>query len=421
MPGFLDFPSSIDKEVAMNLLYITDSDIVPVRGGVKRSTHTLTRAFMQNYHIKCFLAYIRDFPTYEGSFFHDRFKITEHDKGVRLEDFIVNSKIDIIILQKILPKKYRILPVLEKIAERKLCKMFFFLHYSPDHQMSDLTRENIVQNIKYFRSLRGRAINVFKLATYPLYKAIKYQLMCRQFKDIHRLFDRVVLLSSRYIPLFARYARTRSWDKLVGISNPVTFGEAFLPNEIAEKKNEVLIVARFDEARKKLLRALKIWQQIEREKKISDWKLVIVGFGPQEELYKKAAAEMGLTNVSFEGGPKDPSAYYKRASIFMMTSASEGFANVLLEAQQMGVVPMAFDSFQALRDLIEDGYNGLIVPNADLDAYAERLAWLMNNRGQREEMAANAFENCKKFSIEDITARWIELFNSVLPEEIVAK
>lgn len=87
----------------------------------------------------------------------------------------------------------------------------------------------------------------------------------------------------------------------------------------------------------------------------------------------------------------------------------------------MGVVPMAFDSFQSLPDIIEDGRNGLIIPNADLDAYAERLAWLMKNTNKREEMAANAIESCKKFSVENITARWIELFNALLPEESVAK
>jgi glycosyltransferase involved in cell wall biosynthesis len=47
-----------------------------------------------------------------------------------------------------------------------------------------------------------------------------------------------------------------------------------------------------------------------------------------------------------------------------MTSAYEGWGLTLTEAQQMGVVPIAFDSFGAVYDIIENEYNGLIIPNS---------------------------------------------------------
>lgn len=405
----------------MNILFLTDQDIAPLRGGVKRGTHIISRAFMDKYNLKCYLAYVEGFTTCQTSVFNDKIQITDHDTLVQLEEFIVKHEIDIIILQKMLHKKYRILPVLETIAKRRFCKLLFALHFSPEHSMIVLSIENIVNNIKYGKSLTMKAANLCKLAAYPVYKSIKYYQLRHYYKEIYDKFDRVVLLSKRFIPIYARYARIAKCNKLVAIGNPVSFEEQISQNEIAEKKQEVLIVSRFEEKQKKLLRALKIWHKIERDKELSDWKLVIVGFGSWEDRYKKYAAKLQLKNVSFEGGPKDPLPYYKRASIFMMTSAYEGLGMVLLESQQMGVVPMAFDSFASLHDVIEDGYNGLIIPNADLDAYAERLIWLMKNKNKREEMARNAVESCRRNSSENIVGQWIDLFHTVLSKDSLVK
>jgi glycosyltransferase involved in cell wall biosynthesis len=401
----------------MNILFITDQDIAPLRGGIKRNTHIISRAFMDKYNLKCYLAYVEGFTTCPTSVFNDKIQITDNDPLVQLEEFIVKHEIDIILLQKMLHKKYRILPVLETIARRRFCKLLFALHFSPEYAMIIISIENIVNDIKYGESLKIKAANLCKLAAYPVYKSIKYFQLRNYYKEIYDKFDRVILLSKRFIPIYAQYARIAQCHKLVAISDPVSFEEQISQSEIAEKKQEVLIVSRFEEKQKKLLRALKIWHKIERDKELSDWKLVIVGFGIWEERYKKYAVKLQLKNVSFEGGPKDPLPYYKRASIFMMTSAYEGLGLVLLESQQMGVVPMAFDSFASLHDVIEDGHNGLIIPNADLDAYAERLIWLMKNKNKREEMARNAVESCRINSSENIVGQWVDLFHAVLSKD----
>lgn len=404
----------------MNVLFINDDDIAPEWGGVKRSTHVLARAFMDRHHLKCYLAFIRGFSGCQTSAFDDKIQITDKDGSIRLEDFIIRHQIDIIVLQKVLPKKYRILPVLEKVAERRLCKLIYVLHFSPGHEILDLAPVNIVNNIKYAESWIYRAVNLCKLATYPVYRSLKCSRLRHDYKGNYRRFDRIVLLSQSYVPAYARLARLSGHHKLVAIGNPVSFDTSVSREEISRKEREVLIVSRFDEKQKKLYRALEIWREIERHEECRDWKLVIVGFGPWGDRYKKRAAALRLKNVTFEDGPKDPQAYYRRASAFMMTSAYEGFSMVLLESQKMGVVPLAFDSFESLHDVIQDGHDGLIIPNADLKAYAERLVWLMQNKDIREEMAGNAVESCKKFSGEHIVGQWIDLFKTVMSEPFQA-
>jgi glycosyltransferase involved in cell wall biosynthesis len=93
-----------------------------------------------------------------------------------------------------------------------------------------------------------------------------------------------------------------------------------------------------------------------------------------------------------------------------MTSSFEGFGLTLLEAQQMGVVPIVFDSFSALHDIILDGHNGVIIKNNDLQSYKEQLLNLMRNSTYRNNLAKNAIDNSANFSKEKIVAIWENLF-----------
>lgn len=63
-----------------------------------------------------------------------------------------------------------------------------------------------------------------------------------------------------------------------------------------------------------------------------------------------------------------------------MTSDYEGFGMVLTEGMAFGCVPLAFNSFPSLRDIVDEGRDGFIIPPFDIDAYAEQCAFLENNR-----------------------------------------
>ena len=64
---------------------------------------------------------------------------------------------------------------------------------------------------------------------------------------------------------------------------------------------------------------------------------------------------------------------FKLATILCMTSASESFGLVLVEAMSYGVIPFAFNSFPAVTDIIQNGINGFLVEPFDIEQYAERL------------------------------------------------
>lgn len=96
-----------------------------------------------------------------------------------------------------------------------------------------------------------------------------------------------------------------------------------------------------------------------------------------------------------------------------MTSNYEGFGMVLTEAMAFGCVPLAFDSFPSLRDIVDEGRDGFIIPPFDIDTYAEQCAFLMENENIRSVMAAAAGKKSGKFQIEGIVDRWEALFSEL--------
>ena len=118
---------------------------------------------------------------------------------------------------------------------------------------------------------------------------------------------------------------------------------------------------------------------------------------------------MGLKRISFEGF-QEPTYFYKRPlSFFCMTSSSESFGLVLLEAMQYNVVPFAFNSYLSVTDIIEDKVNGVLIPPFNCELYAKELSKMMIDEVKRIEMAQNAKIKSSEFSIETIGESWSKL------------
>lgn len=185
--------------------------------------------------------------------------------------------------------------------------------------------------------------------------------------------DKYIFLSpafQRQYEQFANYKNTNS--QLGAIPNPLVFPNEIRPEDLQSKEKTVLLVGRMVEIQKRITRAIKIWSAIENDPRLDEWNFRIVGEGPDLAMYKQLTQALGLKRISFEGF-RNPQPDYKQAAIFMMTSAFEGFPMTLVEAQQCGVVPVVMDSYLSLHDIVETGYNGIIVSNEDLTGYINNI------------------------------------------------
>lgn len=179
-----------------------------------------------------------------------------------------------------------------------------------------------------------------------------------------------------------------------------------------KKEPRVLIVARFEESTKRLIKALNIWNQIQTRYNQTAWHLDIVDDGPDKGLYLGYVERKRIRNVTF-GGQQDPTEYYKRSSILMLTSCTECFPLVVTESMQYGCVPILFDSFEACRDLVSDGLDGIIVPKNNTKMYIKKLNDLIRDEEKRTNMSNMASESVQRYSVRNIVEEWNSLFDAI--------
>lgn len=83
---------------------------------------------------------------------------------------------------------------------------------------------------------------------------------------------------------------------------------------------------------------------------------------------------------------------------------------VVLEALEFGCPVIAF-AIEAMKDLIEDGREGLIVsPIQDEKAFAKAMLEISQDEKLRWQFHQNAIQKAQKFDIDVICAKWEELF-----------
>nr|MCR5064386.1 glycosyltransferase [Bacteroidales bacterium] len=301
----------------------------------------------------------------------------------------------------------------DAVASVAGCKMIFVFHNMPGFEYTKMSMDvlcyrimhgqDVVYNLKYL------AFQTFQNLLRPL---INKQ-MHGKYLPAYNAADKVVLLTEGFIPGYARCAGVPVDDKFCAISNALTFTDRFpIEQYDEEKRNEVLWVGRFDDKHKRLSEAIHIWKMVEEEGRFPNWKLHVVGYGPDEGYYHKLVKRLKLHNVSFEG-KTESRPFYRSASLYMMTSAFEGFGLVITEALQSAAVPLAYDTFASLHDIIVDGHNGYIIEDKDRRAYADRLQLLMDDAALRRNLAQQGLTFIDKFSTENITKQWNQLFSSL--------
>ncbi|ANH07364.1 glycosyltransferase [Shinella sp. HZN7] len=109
-------------------------------------------------------------------------------------------------------------------------------------------------------------------------------------------------------------------------------------------------------------------------------RLVIFGEGPLEAETRALADELAIADdVLFAGYVNDPAACYAAIDLLALSSTSEGFGNVLIEAMAHGVPVVSTDAPHGPREILDDGQFGPLVPVADPMAFAVQLQKSLEN------------------------------------------
>ena len=210
-------------------------------------------------------------------------------------------------------------------------------------------------------------------------------------------------------------ADKNDWSKYLSISikvipNMVTcYPERISPYN--ERPNRIICAGRLD-SQKGFDYLIEAWRQIAH--KYIDWRIDIFGHGEEEKKLNDMIEEYHLCDSIIIHKPTDNIyAEYMNSSFYVLSSKSEGFGLVLIEAMSCGVPCISFDCPHGPSEIISHGEDGIIVPLGNISELAKSIEWMITNKRGREAMSIAARTNARRYQENAIMPRWIELFNKI--------
>lgn len=251
-----------------------------------------------------------------------------------------------------------------------------------------------------------KALDLLRTILYPVIREIKFLRDRVRRKYLYDKAWRYCLLSERFFGEFKAVAKIEDARKLIAIPNSSPSKEVNTDG----KCNEIVFVGAMNE-RKGCEVLLDVWTRI--CKRHGDWRLTFVGDGPLRAKLEKKVSEGKIERVAFEGYQRDAVKYFRRSKIFAFPSRQEGWGLVLTEAMAASCVPIVFNSFSSLGDIVEHNVNGIVIPAFDEEKFETGLEELMNSPTLLARLAVKGMQVCEKYSPQKIIDMWYEVFGKL--------
>ncbi len=217
--------------------------------------------------------------------------------------------------------------------------------------------------------------------------------------------DYLVLVSNSLKDFYQKELR-KSKCKCIFIPNMIEK----IPKRIAPLQNKKIISIGRLSPEKGQLDMLKIYNQL--EKKYPDWTLDIIGDGNQREVLEKYINNHQLNNKVILHGFQNKDYIDEKlheSSIYLMTSYTESFGIVLIEAMSHGIPCIAFSSAEGAREIIKSGKNGYLIKNRNFNAIIKKISDLIENEEERKRIGISARQSVKKYTGNIVKKEWIQL------------
>ena len=387
----------------MKILFIHDHEVNPFKGGIQRVSYLLAEEFTRRGHSTLFLSFEHDSQEFSGKGKIPQDIISfqqtgEYDRKHAVEKYIREKGIDLIILQHPNPRYWNYLKELTHIA-----KTVFVFHNQP---YPLLGKERIIKRLtpSSHLKLKGKILRLIGIGLPKIFRKIYLRQFGATYNSIAQNVDSFILLSERYRPRLIDNTPGIESNKVIAINNPTTFSTEETTVDFNGKENIVLVVCRISNPQKNLTGFIDVWKEFSKRER--DWKAIIVGDGENRNIIEAYARKTGVERLQFEGNRENVEAYYRKSKIFCMTSSYEGLAMVLMESMAFGCVPVVYDTFEAVHDIITDSENGLIIPAFDKEAMVNSLVDLANNPEKLKKMAYSGPTKLKRFSCSKIADQW---------------
>jgi glycosyltransferase involved in cell wall biosynthesis len=160
--------------------------------------------------------------------------------------------------------------------------------------------------------------------------------------------------------------------------------------------------------RKGILLLLEAWKRAG----ISGELILCGGIDPliQAELDK----HLGANNIHHIAYTRDIGQVYRMADVFVFPSLEEGGPMVTYEAMAHGIPPLV--TAMGGGTIVQDGVNGIVLPDLDVDAWAAAMTDIAENRQKRIELGKNARQRALQFTWKNVAGQRARLLEQRYPE-----
>lgn len=214
--------------------------------------------------------------------------------------------------------------------------------------------------------------------------------------------DRIVTLTERDKDFWDE--KFNKANKTIAISNPSPYS---IQNNIPSLDYKTILCVGRLTYQKGFDLLIQAWAKIAEE--AVGWKVIVVGTGEDEQDLIDMSKKYNICDsIEFVGQQKDMDKFYRKASVFCMSSRFEGLPMVLLEAQSYSLPIVSYDCDTGPAEVLTHNKNGFLVQSGAIDSLAEELKriTLLDTRSF-EEMAFSAQKNCHNFDIKIIISKWM--------------
>ncbi len=263
------------------------------------------------------------------------------------------------------------------------------------------------KNIKFV----ARETNLVSLKNRDEKYPLLFDLM---FKSVYRDFDLIICQSKDMFDDLSENSHIPS-SKMRIINNPVDIKEienkAFCKEKLFDEKffNIVAVGSlSFKKGFDLLIKALFLCED-------EDIFLSIIGEGKEKEKLQELSKKFSIEDrVRFLGFKKNPYPFIKQADLLALSSRYEGFPNVLLEANALGVPVLAFRCKGGVNEIVIDGVNGLTVESFDIFEFAEKLKKMKKLVFDKEEIK----KSVKRYELSKIIKEYEETLEHLYEERV---
>lgn len=362
-------------------------------GGVEKYISSLCKMLHNEYKIRIISTYNNDNKT--------AFKF---DKNVEIE-YLIDKMPNKKELRNALNKK-NIVKIFGELI--KSIKIIFLKYYRNIRAIKKINSDYIITTRIFHNNLVSKFANkkIIKIATEHNYHNDDIKYVKHLIKSVSK-FDYFVVVSKELKEYY--YSRIIG-PKVIYIPNVIDS----VPNTLSKlDKNNIISIGRFSKE-KDFVTLLKVFKEVKKSN--STIKLYLIGDGEEKENIKHFIKINNLENSVILPGFLDQTEiekYMLNSKIYVMTSITESFGLVLIEAMSYGLPCVAFDSASGARELIENDKNGYLVSNRNIKEMSDKIVELIYCK-DIYNYSKEAQLTSKKYLIKNIKKLWIDLLEEKL-------